>query len=835
MDSISGSGQPHELATAIGSPISSVGEEDDRLSTLSNGEQLVVNVCHLWTLGPAPAMGQTASVHRTFPQRTDRIRDQRINHSLCGQGPGRKDENNEVITREQSDQNGASSTPVSLGLGGKNHDVSHDVRIGWTFKVAVFALAALLVPDLETREMIFALLAALLPLQLYWHRFFPNARLASTRPIHDTAACALAALIAPSLWAPAILIFSLAASDPAYRKRAWQASLTMATIGVVLILVGAMTAQAMWLTTSIVAAVMLLLRGQTGDKVWTELEEIERHRSELLEAVAAVVWTADPVAGRITWVSPNVERVMGWTVEEWLQLDHREIIHPDDLDDFRADAEDLVDGAESERSVRYRHKDGRWVWLSIVNRLLVDDNGDMTLYGYFTDATDLIERHARVHHRASSDELTGLANRHVLLEQLNERLETVSPRFGLLMLDLDRFKEINDTLGHSIGDHVLRTIGERLRAAAPDELVCRLGGDEFAVLINDPTSIPLIVQTIGELTSAPISVDDVMVVSQVSIGSVIAPTDGDKVSDILRRGDAAMYQAKRRGLLHLAFAEEMEVRNELELELSASLASALDQGQFEVQFQPQVQLESGRVVGAEGLMRWNHPVHGVIRPPSFLHLVGLANAHGKFADVVLEQACAFAAAASRPDQPFYVAVNISAMSLFDPDFASRVESILDRYDLAPDQLILEITESEIMDDHATSRRVIEELSTLGASLSIDDFGTGYSSLTRLVQLPVSEIKIDQSFIAAIMSDGPERAVIEATIELGKRLGLQMVAEGIESQAQADYLATHGCQVGQGFLYGQAVSSEEFLRTFDDRSVDPIITAVRDAPEATDRV
>jgi len=171
------------------------------------------------------------------------------------------------------------------------------------------------------------------------------------------------------------------------------------------------------------------------------------------------------------------------------------------------------------------------------------------------------------------------------------------------------------------------------------------------------------------------------------------------------------------------------------------------------------------------------------------------------------------------------------MSLFDIDFATRVHAVLTKHRISPEQLILEITESEIMDDHAASRQVIEGLSELGVCLSIDDFGTGYSSMTRLVQLPVSELKIDQSFVAAILNDGPEQAVIEATIDLGKRLGLQMVAEGIESQAQADYLAGRGCQVGQGFLYGQAVSAHEFLKTFGDRLDCPAAEALADVFES----
>lgn len=820
MDPISGSGQPHELATAIWSPIAAVGEQDDRLPSLSNGEQLVVRISHGLTLGRHSAvsqvgfaMGQMTLDFARFRALRAKIWVQRPNQGFVVKVTHVSNEKTRVNSSDSPPDSSARSALAHVGPEMRNRDVPRGVRTGWTVKVTVFALAALLVPDVENREAIFALLAVILPIQLYWHRFMPNARLVSTRPVHDALACTIAAVVAPALWTPALLIFALGATDPAYRKRAWQAKVIVAVVGVTLLSVGAFSNAEMWLATSIVGGAMVLLRGQTGDRVLTELEAIERHRSELLEAVAAVVWTADPVAGRVTWISPNIERVMGWSADEWIESDHRSIIHPDDLDDFWIEAEDLYDGAEFERSARYRHKDGHWVWLSIVNRSQVDDDGTLTLYGYFTDATDLIERHARVQRRALSDALTGLANRHVLLEELDKRLDGPSPSFGLLMLDLDRFKEINDTLGHSVGDHVLRTVGERLQTAAPDELVCRLGGDEFAVLFDSPTALPAIVRAIGDLSSEPITIDDVMVVSQMSIGSVIAPVDGDTVGDILRRGDAAMYQAKRRGVLHLPFSADMEVRNELELELSATLSSGLDDGQFELQFQPQVELATGRVVGAEGLMRWNHPVHGVVRPPSFIHLIGLASAHGKFADVVVEQACAFAARASQPGNLFYVAVNISAMSLFDPDFASRVEATLTKHSVAPEQLILEITESEIMDDQATSRQVIDELSVLGVSLSIDDFGTGYSSMTRLVQLPVSELKIDQSFVAAIMNDGPERAVIEATIDLGSRLGLQMVAEGIESQVQAEYLVEQGCQLGQGFLYGQAVGAEEFLRSF----------------------
>ena len=255
---------------------------------------------------------------------------------------------------------------TALDLEARNRDVPRDIRLAWATKVTAFILAALLVPELAHRELIFVLLVTILPIQVWWHRFLPNARLQSIRPLHDSAVAAAAAMIAPSLWVPAVLIYGLGATDPAYRKRPKATNIAMLLIGLVLLAVGATAGPDTWIVTSIVAIVMIVLRGQTGGKVWSELEAIERQRSTLLESVSAVVWTADPIAGTVTWVSPNIERVMGWTTEDWLAIPQADLIHPDDIESFWIDSGDLVIGHEYIRAARYRHKDGRWIWLNMV-------------------------------------------------------------------------------------------------------------------------------------------------------------------------------------------------------------------------------------------------------------------------------------------------------------------------------------------------------------------------------------------------------------------------------------------------------------------------------------
>ncbi len=685
--------------------------------------------------------------------------------------------------------------------------------MAWAAMFAFFAAVVAVIPGIDNRPGLLALLIGLIPVQLLWHRIAPSMRVSATRPLHDSAACLLGAVVEPNIWMPCVVIYAVSATDPTLSRLPRLTHAISTGIGVGLALVGIVTDQPFWPATLAAVFGLIALRTLTGETIWRRVEENERKHAELLDSISAVVLTADPDRGELTWVSPNISRIVGWSAEEWMTRDPREFIHPDDLEAFWIDTDDLVVGREYVRLARHSHKDGGWVWLNMVNRLIVDDQGVRTLYGHCIDATDIVAEEALMQTQARVDSVTGLSNRYVLIAELEERLGDVaiagSP-FGLLMLDVDRFKEINDSLGHSTGDAVLQNLADRITEASPGDLVCRLGGDEFAVLVDDPMNIDNVVRAIGEKTSAPMQLGELTVSTQVSIGSVIAPTDAETTEDVLRRGDIAMYQAKRRGQLHLSYAPDMEQSSSLDLELSAALSTALENEEFELSFQPKVDLRTRTIVGAEGLIRWNSPKHGVLRPGAFMHLITLSNAHGAFADRVIRQAVEMAGAASRPDHPFSVAVNVSMVSLFDKDFAARVATILADEGLPASQLIIEITESDIMEEYAIASDVISELAELGVQLSIDDFGTGYSSFARLVDLPVSEIKIDRRFVDAAPSRQRERAVVDSIVDLAHRLDLNVVAEGIESQEQADVLIEAGCTTGQGFLFSHALRPEEFL-------------------------
>lgn len=700
---------------------------------------------------------------------------------------------------------------ADIGPGARNRDLPASIRTAWAVMFAFFAAAAALLPGIDNRIGLVALLLGLVPVQLVWHRIAPSMRVSATRPLHDSAVCLFGAMVEPNIWMPAVVIYAVSATDPTLSRLPRATKAIAGAIGVGLACVGILSDQPFWPATVAAVVGIIGLRSMTGETIWRRVEENERKHAELLDSISAVVLTADPDRGVLTWVSPNISRIVGWSAEEWMTRDPKEFIHPDDLESFWIEPDELEVDREYVRLARHSHKDGGWVWLNMVNRLRVDAQGVRTLYGHCIDATDIVAEEAVMQTQARVDPVTGLSNRYVLIAELEARLAgPVDEGFALLMLDVDRFKEINDSLGHSTGDAVLRELADRITRSAPDELVCRLGGDEFAVLIDDPIDVDRIVHDIGDATSAPMKLGDLTVSTQVSIGSVTAPADADTNEDVLRRGDMAMYQAKRRGQLHLAYVPEMEHSSALDLELSASLASALENEEFELSFQPKVDLRTRTIVGAEGLIRWNNPKHGVLRPAAFMHLIMLSNSHGAFADLVIRQAVTMARVASTDANPFSVAVNVSMVSLFDQDFAQRVATILAEEDLHPSQLTIEITESDIMEEYAIASEVIAQLAELGVCLSIDDFGTGYSSFARLVDLPVSEIKIDRRFVDAAPSRQRERAVVDSIVDLARRLDLHVVAEGIESREQADVLIEAGCYVGQGFLFSHAVRSDELL-------------------------
>ncbi|GIH13174.1 putative bifunctional diguanylate cyclase/phosphodiesterase [Rugosimonospora africana] len=430
----------------------------------------------------------------------------------------------------------------------------------------------------------------------------------------------------------------------------------------------------------------------------------------------------------------------------------------------------------------------------------------------FAEAQRLAEHHA---YAASHDPLTGLANRRHLYEHGAALLSTgAKGQMGLLLVDLNHFKEINDTLGHAAGDQVLAEVARRLAAAAePDDLVVRLGGDEFAVLFSKIAAPALALPRANAVLAGlnpPIEVDGMRIVVEASAGVALAPFRGG-VEELLRRADVAMYQAKREGRTVEMYARSRDTADVGRLALSAELSRAVAEHEFTVNFQPVVDLGTGEVISTEALARWHHPKRGDLNPNRFLDYVERSGLLSAFSEAVLDQALRAASAWNADGFALPVAVNVSPRSLLDPGFPEVVQRRLELADVPAETLIIELTESLTLSQLDVVDEVLCALRDLGIRLALDDFGTGYSSLATLARIPVHELKIDREFVAA-MEGSAEAAVVRSTIELGRSLNLLVVAEGVESEQQRGRLWELGCPAGQGHLFARPMPLHRLLAT-----------------------
>ena len=429
----------------------------------------------------------------------------------------------------------------------------------------------------------------------------------------------------------------------------------------------------------------------------------------------------------------------------------------------------------------------------------------------FTETQRLAANHARA---AAQDPLTGLANRRRLHEYGQQMLgRRDSGVAALLLIDLNHFKEVNDTLGHTAGDQVLIEVADRLVAAAgPDDLVARLGGDEFAVLFSGLSAPAVAVPRAHSILAAfsgPIELDGMRISIEASAG--VAPADGqsDDVVELLRRADVAMYQAKRDGRRVALYDRAHDTADVDALALGGDLVLAVSEGQFTVDFQPIVDMGTGQMIAAEALARWNHPALGNLSPGRFLSAVERSGLLPAFAEAVLDQALIVAGRWRAAGFAIPVAVNVSPRSLLDARFPEMVLARLAAHDLPAETLVVELTESLTLSQLEIVDQVLGTLRDAGVMLALDDFGTGYSSLATLARVSVHELKIDRSFVAN-MDSPTEEAVIRSTVELGRSLGLLVVAEGVESERQRRRLWEQGCPAGQGHLFARPMSAGALL-------------------------
>ncbi|SDF24094.1 diguanylate cyclase (GGDEF) domain-containing protein [Blastococcus aurantiacus] len=440
----------------------------------------------------------------------------------------------------------------------------------------------------------------------------------------------------------------------------------------------------------------------------------------------------------------------------------------------------------------------------------------------------------RLRHDALHDALTGLPNRTLLQRELAAALEAVasgrSAGAAVMVLDLDGFKSVNDTLGHQQGDALLVEVGARLTAALGRAgTVGRLSGDEFAVVLtgaDDEEAAVRVGRRVLRALEHPVVLDGLEVVIGASLGIALAPAHGDDPAGLLKRADLAMYDAKTSTRSLRVYEADLDADHPRRLTLASDLRTALQQGDLQVHVQPQARLDTDAVVGVEALVRWEHPRLGWVSPDEFVPVAERAGLIGALTSQVLEIALAAVASWRAAGRDLGIAVNLSTRSLQDPDLVDEIARLLRRHDVPAARLTLEVTESSVMGDPARAVALLHQLRDLGVRLSVDDFGTGYSSLSYLQRLPVQEVKIDRSFVAGLDRGTENVAIVRAIVDLGRNLGLDVVAEGVEDQATRDRLAAMDCDLLQGWHLARAMPVEELLPWLTARDQAPHRRTVR---------
>jgi diguanylate cyclase (GGDEF)-like protein/PAS domain S-box-containing protein len=546
-----------------------------------------------------------------------------------------------------------------------------------------------------------------------------------------------------------------------------------------------------------------------------ELREAqERFRSAFEHAPIGMSLAA--IDGRMFLVNRALVQIVGRGESELLASTILDLIHEDDRSECRDAVARLLAGrtASCQLELRYLHHDGHPVWVSLSASLVRDLAGD-PLY-LVCQTEDITERRANgdaLAHQAAHDPLTGLPNRSRFLERLTRELNTAArqdQKVAVLFIDLDRFKVVNDSLGHSAGDRLLVAVADRLaRLMGPDDLVGRFGGDEFTILCRSVTSaetVELFAERVARELARPVVLMEGEVFVTTSIGIAMSGGPTDTPETLLRNADAAMYRAKDMGRdraeLFNTHAHHSAVTN---LRVGNELHRAIERGEMRMYYQPMVQLSTGVLTGFEALIRWEHPERGLVSPMEFVPLAeetGLIVPLGSWA---LEESCRQLVRwqqASPENAHLTMSVNLSPRQLLEPGLPGEVARVLHETGVAPDPIWLEITESTLMRDAEAAVGALTALRGLGVHLSVDDFGSGYSSLAYLQQLPVEALKIDRTFVDRIGDDEGSGAIVEAVAGLARALKLKTVAEGIETREQLRHVRAQGVDVGQGYLFGR---------------------------------
>jgi diguanylate cyclase (GGDEF)-like protein/PAS domain S-box-containing protein len=553
----------------------------------------------------------------------------------------------------------------------------------------------------------------------------------------------------------------------------------------------------------------------------TALEESERRYRSVVDSLSEIIFQTN-ANRRLTLLNPAWTTVTGYTVDETLGTWINDYIHPDDRRRDDQEAGGLLNGSKdlARYELRFLRQDGEVHWLEVHARPVKAADGTISgITGTLVDVTDRKLLAEQLLHHAFHDALTGLANRTLFIERVTHTLARagrVPTAHAVLFLDLDNFKKVNDSLGHAAGDDLLRGVAQRLVSSVRgSDTVARLGGDEFAILLEDlvqPDHAFTTTERILETLREPILVQGKEVFVGASIGISPLGRNIDSADTLLRNADIAMYAAKRQGRGgYVVFSDGMDTATRHRLELEADLYRAIGRDELVAMYQPTVEVGTCRIIGAEALVRWQHPTRGLIHPAEFIGIAeetGLIVAIGKW---VLQKACRDGRRwqESNPSHAaLSVAVNISARQLQDAQLVQDVAAILDECQLDPASLTLEITESVAMQNTEATIARLGALKALGVRLAIDDFGTGYSSLSYLQRFPIDILKIDRAFVKGIAENDDDEALAHTIVQLARTLRLKTVAEGIETVEQLDRLRALGCDHGQGYYFARPMPGEQ---------------------------
>jgi diguanylate cyclase (GGDEF)-like protein/PAS domain S-box-containing protein len=556
-----------------------------------------------------------------------------------------------------------------------------------------------------------------------------------------------------------------------------------------------------------------------------EIAERKRTEEALSQAAAVFENTSEAAMvmdtkNRIVAVNKAFTEITGYAQDEVVNKTPQ-MLRSDKHDEpfYAAISASIIKTGRWSGEVWNRRKNGEIfpVWLNIST--VVDDLGQVTHYvSVFSDITPIKESQEQLERLAHHDALTGLPNRllfHARLEHALERARREGRLVAILCFDLDHFKNINDSLGHPAGDRLLQVVTKRLLdSVRREDTVARLGGDEFTILLEElqeSKDAGIVAKKALNVLAEPFELDGHEAYVSGSVGISLFPADGHDATTLLKNADSALYRAKEHGRNNYQFyTEDLTIAAFKRLALESSLRRAVEREEFTLYYQPQLSLNSGRVVGAEALVRWQHPELGLVFPTEFIPMAESTGLIVKLGEWVMDTACTQAKAWQKEGlPPIRIAINLSSVQVNRGDIITTVERVLQETGLDPQYMELEITEGLIMQQTHQTIAILDKLKAMGVMLAVDDFGTGYSSLSYLKRLPLHRLKIDRSFVCEIPDDSEDMAITRAVIALGNNLQLVVVAEGVENESQLEFLRSNGCDEAQGYLYSAPVPAADF--------------------------